>query len=150
MISEKFQKIGWLKFLKQIFTIELLVLLVWIPCVIFIFATIQDRKIAGLVAGAGFLLIPVFNIFHERKSGASSSSRLSRVFASGAFFLLSAMPIFLFRVFNWEKSLEEISIFGILSGRELHSLSNILFIVMIVVYFVTNILDAKVSRQNAS
>lgn len=143
MVSEKFQKIGLLRVLKQVFTVELLALLLWIPCVIFIFATIQDRKIAGLVAGAGFLLIPIFNIFRERKSEASSSSRLSRVFASGAFFLLSAMPIFLFRVFNWEKSLEEISIFGILSGRELHSLSNILFAAMIAVYFVTNILDTK-------
>ncbi len=143
MVSEKFQKIGLLRVLKQVFTIELLVLLLWIPCVIFIFKFIQDRKIAGLVAGAGFLLIPVFNIFRERKSTASSSSRLARVFASGAFFLLSAMPIFLFRVFNWEKSLEEISIFGALSGRELHSLSNILFVVMIAVYFLTNILDAK-------
>ncbi|MES2801741.1 MAG: hypothetical protein V4654_04570 [Bdellovibrionota bacterium] len=150
MISEKFQKIGWVKLFKQIFTVELLVLLLWIPCVIFIFKTIQDRKIAGLVAGAGFLLIPVFNIFLERKSLASSSSRLARVLASGAFFLLSAMPIFLFRVFNWEKSLEDISIFGILSGRELHSLSNILFIAMIVVYFVTNILDAKTSSKATS
>lgn len=150
MNSEKFQKLGWFIFLKQIFTIELLVLLLWIPCVIIIFASIQDRKVAGLVAGAGFLLIPVFNIFQERKSKASSSSRLARVFASGAFFLLSAMPIFLFRVFNWEKSLEEISIFGILSGRQLHSLSNILFIAMIAVYFVTNILDAKVSSANTN
>lgn len=143
MISEKFQKIGLLRFLKQVFTIELLVLLMWIPCVIFIFKFIQDRKIAGLVAGAGFLLIPVINIFRERNSGASSLSRLARVFASGAFFLLSAMPIFLFRVFNWEKNLEDISIFGLMSGRELHSFSNILFVAMILVYFVTNILDAK-------
>lgn len=143
MVLEKFQKIGLLRFLKQVFTIELLVLLLWIPCVIFIFKFIQDRKIAGLVAGAGFLLIPVINIFRERKSTASLASRLGRVFASGVFFILSAMPIFLFRVFNWEKSLEEISIFGMLSGRELHSLSNILFVVMVAVYFVTNILDAK-------
>jgi len=143
MVSEKFQKIGLLRILKQVFTIELLVLLLWVPCVIFIFKFIQDRKIAGLVAGAGFLLIPVFNIFRERKSTSSSATRLARVFASGVFFLLSAMPIFLFRVFNWEKNLEEISILGMLSGRELHSLSNILFVAMIAVYFVTNILDAK-------
>ena len=147
MISEKFQKIGLLRILKRIFTLEFLVLLIWIPCVIFIFKFIQDRKIAGLVAGAGFLLIPVFNIFRERLNHqASPSSRLARVFASGTFFILSAMPIFLFRVFNWDKSLEEISIFGILSGRQLHSLSNILFVGMIIVYFVTNIIDAKKSK----
>lgn len=146
MVSEKFQKIGLLKFLKQTFTLELLVLLLWIPCVIFIFKFIQDRKIAGLVAGAGFLFIPVFNIFRERLSQTSSTTRLARVVASGTFFLLSAMPIFLFRIFNWDKSLEEISIFGILSGRQLHSLSNILFVGMILVYFVSNIIDAKKSK----
>lgn len=146
MVSEKFQKIGLLKFLKQTFTLELLVLLLWIPCVIFIFKFIQDRKIAGLVAGAGFLFIPVFNIFRERLSQTSSTTRLARVCASGTFFLLSAMPIFLFRIFNWDKSLEEISIFGILSGRQLHSLSNILFVGMILVYFVSNIVDAKKSK----
>lgn len=147
MVSEKFQKIGLLRILKQIFTLEFLILLLWIPCVIFIFKFIQDRKLAGLVAGTGFLLIPVFNIFRERMNHhAYPSSRLARVVASGAFFLLSAMPIFLFRVFNWDKSLEEISIFGILSGRQLHSLSNILFVGMILVYLVTNIVDAKKTK----
>ncbi|AZZ35887.1 hypothetical protein CIK05_03450 [Bdellovibrio sp. qaytius] len=146
MVSEKFQKIGLLKLLKQIFTLELLVLLLWVPCVIIIFKFIQDRKIAGLVAGTGFLFIPLFNIFRERLSLANSSSRLARVFASGVFFLLSAMPIFLFRIFNWDKSLEEISIFGILSGRQLHSLSNILFVGMILVYLITNIVDAKKAK----
>jgi len=147
MVSEKFPKIGLLRILKQIFTLEFLILLLWIPCVIFIFKFIQDKKIAGLVAGTGFLLIPVINIFRERLSRqANASSRLARVFASGAFFILSAMPIFLFRVFNWDKSLEEISIFGILSGRQLHSLSNILFVGMILVYLMTNIVDAKKAK----
>lgn len=143
MISEKFQKIGWLNTLTKVFTLELLVLLLWIPCVIFIFKFIQDRKIAGLVAGAGFLAIPLFNIYRERRSVAPESSRLARVAACGVFFLLSAMPIFLYRVFNWEKNLEEISILGIMTGRQLHSFSNILFIAMIIVYFLTNILDVR-------
>ena len=143
MISEKFQKIGWLNTLSKVFTLEFIVLLLWIPCVIFIFKFIQDRKIAGLVAGAGFLAIPLFNIYRERKSTAETSSRLTRVAASGLFFLLSAMPIFLYRVFNWDKNLEEISIFGLMTGRQLHSFSNILFVAMIFVYFVTNILDAR-------
>ncbi len=146
MISEKFQKIGWLNTLSKIFTLEFIVLLLWIPCVIFIFKFIQDRKIAGLVAGAGFLAIPLFNIYRERKSTAETSSRLTRVAASGLFFLLSAMPIFLYRVFNWDKNLEEISIFGLMTGRQLHSFSNILFVAMILVYFVTNILDARKAK----
>lgn len=146
MISEKFQKIGWLNTLSKVFTLEFIVLLLWIPCVIFIFKFIQDRKIAGLVAGAGFLAIPLFNIYRERKNTAQASSRLTRVAASGLFFLLSAMPIFLYRVFNWDKNLEEISIFGIMTGRQLHSFSNILFVAMILVYFVTNILDARKAK----
>ena len=146
MISEKFQKIGWLNTLSKVFTLEFIVLLLWIPCVIFIFKFIQDRKIAGLVAGAGFLAIPLFNIYRERKSSAETSSRLTRVAASGLFFLLSAMPIFLYRVFNWDKNLEEISIFGLMTGRQLHSFSNILFVAMILVYFVTNILDARKAK----
>ena len=146
MISEKFQKIGWLNTLSKVFTLEFIVLLIWIPCVIFIFKFIQDRKIAGLVAGAGFLAIPLFNIYRERKSTAETSSRLTRVAASGLFFLLSAMPIFLYRVFNWDKNLEEISIFGLMTGRQLHSFSNILFVAMILVYFVTNILDARKAK----
>lgn len=144
MVSEKFQKNGLFRILKQIFTVEFLILLLWIPCVIFIFKFIDDRKIAGLAAGTGFLFIPVINIFRERLNrNTHPSSRLARVFASGAFFILSAMPIFLFRVFNWDKNLEDISVFGLLSGRELHSLSNIIFVGMVLVYFVTNIIDAK-------
>lgn len=146
MISDKFQKIGWLHTLSKIFTLEFLVLLLWIPCVIFIFKFIQDRKIAGLVAGTGFLAIPIFNMYRERKSQVSTASRLSRVAASGLFFLLSAMPIFISRVFNWDKNLEEISIFGVMTGRQLHSFSNILFVAMILVYFVTNILDARKAK----
>ena len=146
MISEKFQKIGWLNVIAKVFTLEFLLLLLWIPCVIFIFKYIQDRKLAGLVAGAGFLALPIFNIYRERKSLASTASRLTRVTASGLFFLFSAMPIFVFRVFNWEKSLEDISIFGIITGRQLHSFSNVLFIAMILVYFVTNIVDAKKTK----
>lgn len=146
MISEKFQKIGSRNTLAKIFTLEFVVLLLWIPCVIFIFKFIEDRKIAGLVAGAGFLLIPLFNIFRERKTKASTASRLARVTASGLFFLLSAMPIFLYRVFNWDKNLEEISILGVITGRQLHSFSNILFVMMIVIYFVTNLVDARKSK----
>ena len=150
MVSEKFQKNGLFRILKQIFTVEFLILLLWIPCVIFIFKFIDDRKIAGLVAGTGFLFIPVINIFRERlHRNAHPSSRLARVFASGAFFLLSALPIFLFRVFNWEKNLEDISIFGILSGRQLHSLSNIIFVGMVLVYFVTNIIDTIIDAKKA-
>ena len=150
MVSEKFQKNGLFRILKQIFTVEFLILLLWIPCVIFIFKFIDDRKIAGLVAGTGFLFIPVINIFRERLNrNAHPSSRLARVFASGAFFLLSALPIFLFRVFNWEKNLEDISIFGILSGRQLHSLSNIIFVGMVLVYFVTNIIDTIIDAKKA-
>ena len=143
MNSENFQKTGWSNTLAKIFTLEFIVLLFWIPCVIFIFKFIEDRKTAGLFAGAGFLLIPLFNIFRERKTKASTASRLARVVASGLFFLLSAMPIFLYRVFNWDKNLEDISILGVMTGRQLHSFSNILFVSMILIYLVTNILDAK-------
>lgn len=152
MNSEKFQKIGLFRLLKNIFTIELVILLLWIPCVIIIFRFIQNRKIAGLVAGTGFLLIPIFNLYREREYlnlHSHTSSRLVRVFASAVFFLLSAMPIFLFRVFNWEQSLEEISIFGILSGRQLHSLSNFLFVGMILIYLITNIGDAIKAKKTA-
>lgn len=151
MDSEKFQKIGLFKFLKNVFKVELMILLLWIPCVIIIFKFIQDRKIAGLVAGAGFLFIPIFNVYRERLNlHSNTSSRLARVFASGVFFLISAMPIFLFRVFNWEQSLEEISIFGILSGRQLHSLSNFLFVGMILIYLITNIGDVIKAKKNGA
>jgi hypothetical protein len=143
MNSENFQKTGWSNTLAKIFTLEFIVLLLWIPCVILTFKFIEDRKTAGLFAGAGFLLIPLFNIFRERKTKASTASRLARVVASGLFFLLSAMPIFLYRVFNWDKNLEDISILGVMTGRQLHSFSNILFVSMILIYLVTNILDAK-------
>lgn len=146
MNSEKVQKIGWQNTIAKIFTLEFLILLLWIPCVIFIFKFIEDRKTAGLVAGAGFLALPLFNIFRETKSKASTASRLARVIASGLFFLLSAMPIFLYRVLNWDKNLEEISILGIMTGRQLHSFSNILFVTMILVYLATNIVELKKSK----
>lgn len=144
MISERVQNLGLKKSLKIVFSIELLVLLVWIPCVIFIFKFIQDRKIAGLVAGAGFMLIPIFNIFREKYSKFSRTSRMSRVIASSLFLLLSAMPIFFYRILNWDKNLEEISIFGLLTGRQLHSMSNVLFLMMLLVYLVSNLLDSGI------
>lgn len=140
MNSEKLQKIGWVS-LKEIFTLPVILLLAWIPSVIIIFATISDRKIAGVIAGIGFLTIPLINIYYERFADAPNSIRLFRVFFSALFWLVSAMPIFLLRIFNWEKSLEETSLFGLLSGRELHSLSNGLYIIMLVAYLLSNILN---------
>lgn len=143
MNSENFQKTRRMKIFRTIFTFEFVVLLLWIPCVILIFKLIEDRKIAGLVAGTGFLLIPLFNILRERKTMTSMPLRLSRIIASGLFFFLSALPIFLYRVFNWEKNLEDISVLGFITGRQLHSLSNILFVTMVLIYLATNILDAR-------
>lgn len=143
MAVEKIQKNGIMSLFAKIFTLEFVLLLVWIPCVIFIFKIIEDRKVAGLVAGAGFLGLPIFNITREIKKTTSKMPKLSRVVVSAIFLLVSALPIFLYRVFNWDKNLEDISILGVLTGRQLHSYSNILFMAMILVYFITNILEAK-------
>jgi hypothetical protein len=144
MFSENVQKIR-----RSIFTLPFFLLLIWIPCVIFIFATITDRRVAGLVAGIGFIFIPLFNIFNECRSKVFSKLSISRITVSVLFVSVSALPIFLFRVFNWEKSLEEISIFGLITGRDLHHLSNKLYIVMLSVYLLTNIIQMTKNKNGA-
>lgn len=133
MNSEMFQKI------RKVITLELLILILWIPCVVVIFNFVEDRKIAGVVAGLGFLLIPMNNLYREKSKITNNS--LIRVGVSAIFFLISAVPIFLLRIFNWEKNLEEISVFGIISGRQMHSLSTYLYLLMIVGYIFANIKD---------
>ena len=129
--------------LRQIFSLEVVLLLLWIPGVILVFSLIADRKIAGVVAGSVFLTLPLFNIYREKNKTAQDITRLTRVGLSAIFFLLSAMPIFLLRVFNWDKSLDEISVAGVITGRELHSFSNILYMLLIAGYLVANYIDTK-------
>lgn len=144
MFSEKLQKI------RSVFTLELMLMLLWIPCVIFIFTIIDGRKIAGLVAGIGFLSLPLFNIYRELIANSQRLIRMVRLISSGIFFLFSAFPIFLLRIFNWEKSLEEIVILDFITGRQLHSLSNVLYLGMITIYLVTNIIQSNLKQKNGA
>lgn len=149
MNSEKFQIIRNKNLLTYVFSIDFLILLLWIPCVIFIFKFIEDRRFAGFIAGVGFLLIPIMNIYRELKGSTPTTFKTVKVFASATFLLLSALPIFMLRLLNWNKNLEDISILNMITGRELHLASNFLYIAMLIVIFISNCLVYKNRRKEA-
>jgi hypothetical protein len=106
----------------------LIVLIIWIGVVGLLFAVIPDKKTASVIAGSGFVILPLLILFSEMQK---SERNLSVIVASSVFFIFSALPIFLLRVLNWEKDFKELSVFGVPS-EVLHRASNFLYIVMLI------------------
>jgi len=106
----------------------LIVLIVWIGVVGLLFAVIPDKKIASVIAGTGFVILPLLILNSELRK---AERNVSVVLSSLVFFICSALPIFLLRVLNWERDFKELSIFGF-PAEVLHRVSNILYLVMLI------------------
>lgn len=109
---------------KLAYWVQLLILLLWIPCVMMLFRFIDEKRVAALFAGAGFLILPTLFLVHEallRRSGKAFSKLHS--FICLEFLIFSSLPIFLLRVLNWDADFSQLSIFGV-SASFLHRFSN--------------------------
>lgn len=106
---------------------ELGLLAAHIAAVIFLFRLIDDRRLAGVIAGSLFLEIGVLLAFLEVKFGRGLKSL---VFWAAAFFLVvSAIPVMSLRLTHWDMAFDEIEWMG-LTGRQLHSFSNATYLLM--------------------
>ncbi len=105
-------------------------LLIWIPVVIILFKFVEDRQIASLIAGLGFLFLPAVLLMKEFKAKQQRSMLV--IFCSLQFLIFFAGPIFLLRVLNWNTAFEKIEFFGI-SPSVLHKYSNISYLLLVAV-----------------
>ena len=115
-----------------------------VAIVISAFKLIPDKKIASLVAGSAFLLSSILISYYEgyvRKEIRSFSFLTTAVFL-----LLAAIPIFSMRVLFWSSDFQELELLG-MKMELLHKVSNYLFMLMLIGYFVDsmrkNIAEAK-------
>ena len=114
---------------KLAYRYQLLMLLIWIPCVMVLFKIIEERKVAAVFAGAGFLILPCLFLFFEFFSKKKQRSRVLILF-TGLFLVFSALPIFLLRILNWNADFSQLSILGI-TADQMHKGSNYNYIVMV-------------------
>lgn len=117
---------------KLAYRYELLLLAVWLPCVLTLFKVIPERRIAAVVAGTGFIVLPllflIMELSNKRQIGLSSKVHL---YICAEFLLVSALPIFLLRLLNWDREFSDLSLFGI-PAPSLHGFSNLNYLVLVV------------------
>lgn len=106
----------------------LIALIVWIPIVGILFAFIPEKKIASVIAGSGFMILPILVLVSEFKKVQKNKTL---IFITSIFFFLSAAPIFLLRVLNWHEEFRDLSLLGI-PADFLHRASNLVYLLMLV------------------
>lgn len=122
-----------------------ILLISWIFVVVLLFWSIPDKKVASVIAGLGFLIIPILVLTQQFRQ---KKRNILVVITATAFFVFSALPIFLLRVLNWEKDFKDLSLFGIPSDF-LHKASNGLYVCMLVAVLAANILE-KISSSETN
>jgi hypothetical protein len=90
--------------------VQMVLLALWIVVVIFLFKWIPERRVAAAIAGAGFVLIPIFLGWVEFKS----PDRSWVVFGSHVQFLvLFGLPVFFSRILFWNEDFGTFHFFGV-------------------------------------
>lgn len=113
--------------IKTDYLSELLVYFIWGLCVFLIFTLIENKQIAGSVAGVGFLVLPLFFLVQEFKQSQRKSKLHIGVLLS--FLILSVLPIILLRVFNYGVDFNTLSVFGF-PAQKIHRYSNLIYLLM--------------------
>ena len=94
--------------------------------VLALFKIVSEKQVAALLAGAGFILLPLLILYFE-VTGKKNKIHISVIL----FFLItSAIPIFLLRVLNWDTDFATLSLVGI-PARALHGVSNFTYLAML-------------------
>lgn len=114
------KKIAYLK--------QTLFLLLWIVVVVLLFRFIENKKIAAVIAGLGFVMLPL-GILRLEMQKAELKSWL--ILIGGLQFLLFfAAPIFFLRMTYWELPFEEIYFYGV-PATDLHRYSNASYLLFV-------------------
>lgn len=107
------------------FIYQAIALFLWAGIVVAIFYFSDNRQVAAVFAGAGFILVPsVFLLFEVRRPVKRHFCFLA------AFLILAAWPIFLMRLIYWGETFSELSLAGVPMSL-LHRLSSLLYVMMI-------------------
>lgn len=118
--------------------LEVILLIMHIALVMAIFRWIEDRKIAGVVAGGFFLEIGVVVMALEWWWGRGPRSL---AFWAAAIFLVgSAIPVMALRLTHWEVPFDEIQWLGV-TGRQLHQMSNGTYIAILLMAVIEALRD---------
>ncbi len=117
-----------MEFMKLNLKYLLAFMLSWIFVVMLLFRIIPDKKVASVVAGFGFVMIPVLVFMQQWQQ---LKREIFILIPTLVFFVFSALPIFLLRILNWDREFKDLSVMGV-SSDFLHRSSNVLFIVMVV------------------
>ncbi len=107
---------------------ELGIFLLWAVCVVVFFKFIENRQVAALIAGMGFIFWPALFLYLEFRSDRKNKIH---VFALSLFLVVSAIPIFLLRVLNWGVDFSTLSLFGI-PAEQFHRSSNLIYLIVMV------------------
>ena len=106
---------------------QIVVLVLWIFAVTAIFRLVEDRQVASLIAGAGFIVFPAIFLLGEIRNGRRKIHMTVLVF----FLVLCALPIFLLRIANWGTDFSQLSLLS-LPAPVFHKVSNIFYILVLV------------------
>ncbi len=109
--------------------LQVLFLVLWIFIVILLFKIIPDRRVVVLIAGLGFLFIPLGLAWQELKSPQRSWIVLAGIFQ---FLFLFVIPILYKRLLYWNESFGNFTFFGI-PAWDFHHYSAVSYILMIVI-----------------
>jgi len=119
--------------------LQVLFLVLWIFIVILLFKIIPDRRIVVLIAGLGFLFIPLGLAWQELKSPQRSWIVLAGIFQ---FLFLFVIPILYKRLIYWSESFGNFTFFGI-PAWDFHHYSAVSYILMITILAAALFLRAK-------
>lgn len=105
---------------------QVIAFVVWILLVLAIFQVIPNKQFAGLLAGTGFLILPMLFLVGELKGEKNALHRTALIL----FLACTAIPIFLVRITTWGEDFGTTDFFGVPS-IVLHRLANFLYLGML-------------------
>lgn len=104
-------------------------LVLWIFIVILLFKIIPDRRVVVLIAGLGFLFIPLALAWQELRSRHRSWIVLAGI---AQFLFLFVIPILYKRLLYWNESFGTFTFFGI-PAWDFHHYSAVSYILMVLI-----------------
>lgn len=125
---------------RNYLSLEALVIL----SVILSFRIIPDKKTASIVTSFLFIASSAGIMYWETRY--PGFKKRASFWGALGFLLFSALPVFLMRVLNWDMPFEEIQFLGI-SGAEMHKISNYVFILMMVCFFIDSYLERVKEKE---
>lgn len=95
-----------------------------------IFQVGLEPRVAGLIAGSGFVAVGVFGVFRSWPERRNRHLTLAVLGMSLVHLLVVALPMLGFRILNWNEPFSNVAVWG-LSGPEFHSISIRLYCVWV-------------------